>query len=122
MNNVKRNAENKKDLAEIKHELLERKAQLEEQLNRLYTEKIADTQTGDVGDQALSASMESLRDSLQDSENLEYNRIVKALNMIEDGSYGVCIDCGNPIAEKRLKSYPNATRCISCQEAFESRS
>ena len=122
MINLKRDVENKKTIIEIKKELLQRKAELEKQLNELYTEKVADTQVGDIGDQALSSSMESLRDSLQDSGINEYNRIIQALNMIEDGTYGVCVDCGNPIAEKRLKSYPNATRCIACQEAFEERS
>ena len=39
--------------------------------------------------------------------------------MIEDGTYGECVDCHNPISEKRLKSFPNATRCLVCQEAFE---
>lgn len=122
MSNVKREAPTtKKTLQEIKKELLERKAELEEQLNRLYTEKVTDNQVGDIGDQALSSSMESLRDSLQDSENQEYNRIIQALQMMEEGTYGVCEDCGNPISEKRLKSYPNATRCIACQEAFEER-
>lgn len=123
MSNVKRDAQPaKKTLHEIKEELLARKAELEEQLNRLYTEKVTDNQIGDSGDQALSSSMESLRDSLQDSENQEYTRIIQALQMLQEGTYGVCEDCGNAISEKRLKSYPNATRCIACQEAFEERS
>ncbi len=41
--------------------------------------------------------------------------------MIVDGTYGICIDCCQPISEKRLKSYPNATRCLSCQEVVEER-
>jgi RNA polymerase-binding transcription factor len=116
---IKHDTGHKKQLLEIKKELLQRKAELEEQLSQLYTEKVSDTQVGDVGDQALSSSMESLRDSLQDSDINEYNRIVQALKMIEGGTYGVCVDCNNPIAERRLKSYPNATRCLACQESFE---
>jgi DnaK suppressor protein len=116
---IKHDTGHKKQVLEIKKELLQRKAELEEQLNQLYTEKVSDTQVGDVGDQASSSSLESLRDSLQDSNINEYNRIVQALKMIENGTYGVCVDCNNPIAERRLKSYPNATRCLACQEAFE---
>jgi len=60
-----------------------------------------------------------LRNSLQDTEFEEYNRIVKALQMIEEGSYGMCVDCSKVISEKRLESYPDATRCVVCQELFE---
>ena len=73
----------------------------------------------DSGDQASSSSLETLRISLQDAELEEYNRILKALQMIDEGTYGMCFDCGQPISEKRLKLYPNATRCLSCQEQLE---
>lgn len=106
-------------LEHVKKLLLERKAELEQELQRLSQEKFSDDQVQDPGDQALSSTMESVKISLQDTERGEYNRIIQALEKIKDGSYGVCSDCGNPIAERRLQSYPNASRCISCQEAFE---
>lgn len=107
------------DLAQVKQELLARKHALAAEMSTLYQEKFADDEVQDVGDQALTSTMESLRSSLQDSKLGEFNRLVKALEMIEDGSYGVCVDCGQPISPKRLKSFPNATRCISCQELHE---
>ena len=110
-----------KDIGRIKGDLLERKQQLEETLMRLYKEKFSDGQVQDFGDQAISSTMESLRSSLQDSRLEEYNRIVRALAMIDDGTYGICVDCLGPISERRLESYPNATRCIACQEAYEER-
>ncbi|MFZ5953513.1 MAG: TraR/DksA family transcriptional regulator [Candidatus Dependentiae bacterium] len=107
------------DLSAIKKQLLERKMELEQELQTLYTEKFSDDQVQDPGDQALASTMESLRNSLQDSRIEEYHRLVNALKMIEEGTYGICVDCQNPISEKRLKLYPNATRCLSCQELFE---
>lgn len=98
---------------------MERKKELEEQLQQLAGAPISVDQVQDTGDQALSAVMETLRNSLQDSEYQEYTRIIKALQAIEAGTYGICSDCGEPIAEKRLKYNPNATRCIACQEAHE---
>jgi DnaK suppressor protein len=95
------------------------KIELEEELSRLPQERFSDDQVQDPGDQALSSTMESLRSSIQDAKLGEYNRLVKALSMIEQGTYGVCADCSNPISDKRLKMYPDATRCIACQEAFE---
>lgn len=109
---------NVRDLRGVKQDLIKRKQDLQEDLARLYKEKYSD-EVQDLGDQALTSTMELLSSSLQDSRVEEYNRIVRALQMIEDGTYGICVDCSEPISEKRLKSYPNATRCIACQEAFE---
>lgn len=108
-----------KDIEAIKKELLERKQELEAELHKLYQEKFSDDQVQDPGDLALSSTMESLRSSLQNSKLDEYKRVGSALEMIEEGTYGQCVDCGNTISEKRLAMYPNATRCLACQEAFE---
>lgn len=99
--------------------LLQRKTDLEQELIQLSQQKFSDGQVEDPGDQALSSTMESLKVSLQDTERQELGRIVQALQKIEDGTYGTCMDCGQSISERRLNSYPNAARCISCQEAFE---
>ncbi|MDP3889364.1 MAG: TraR/DksA family transcriptional regulator [bacterium] len=88
-------------------------------MTQLSKEKITDDQVQDPGDQALTSTMESLKLSFQDTEREEYERILRALMKIEDGTYGICIDCGQMISEKRLKSNPNASRCLICQEAFE---
>jgi DnaK suppressor protein len=99
--------------------LLERKQELEDRLTTLSNEQISDGQVQDAGDQALSSIMESLRSSMQDAEVDEYKRIVRALEMIKNGSYGVCVDCSQMISEKRLKLFPNAVRCLACQELAE---
>lgn len=107
------------DLEKIKKALLIRKQELEEQLADLSSEQISDGQVQDLGDQALSSIMESLRSSLQNAEVDEYKRIVRALEMINEGSYGICADCKQPISEKRLNLIPNAVRCLLCQEVAE---
>jgi DnaK suppressor protein len=109
----------KQDLNKIRADLIERRNELNEHLYKLSTEKISDDQVQDPGDQALTSTMENLRSSLQDTELEEFKRIQQALQKIDDGTYGICIDCGSDISEKRLKSYPNAARCLVCQEAFE---
>ena len=38
------------------------------------------------------------------------------------GDYGLCTDCGDPIAAGRLVAYPTALRCIGCQSAHEKKS
>lgn len=44
----------------------------------------------------------------------EIARIKSALQRLEDGDYGYCIECGEEIAEKRLEIDPAATHCIKC--------
>lgn len=105
----------------IKKELIKRKIELEEQLTQLSKEKVTNDVVQDPGDMASTSTMESLKISLQDAERKEYDRIVQALSKIEDGTYGICIDCGRLIGEKRLKSSPNSSRCLMCQEQFEER-
>jgi DnaK suppressor protein len=109
------------DMEKIKKDLIKRKLELEAQLAQLNEDQSApqDITGQDVGDQTISSIIENLRNSLQDTEFGEYKRVIKALEMIQDGTYGVCVDCECQIGEKRLKSYPDATRCVSCQELVE---
>src|SRR6266581_2224610 len=47
------------------------------------------------------------------------NKINDALARLEHGNYGNCFDCGEEIAEKRLRALPFAVRCKDCEEARE---
>jgi len=89
------------------------------QLLDLAHEKVSDGQVQDSGDEALSLTMENLQNSLQQTEMDELKLIDGALNRIDKGEYGVCLDCGTPISERRLETFPYAARCIICQEALE---
>jgi DnaK suppressor protein len=54
-----------------------------------------------------------LRQQLRWREREE--RLRAALEAIEAGTYGVCVDCGAEIPEGRLRALPDAARCVSCQ-------
>ena len=109
------------NLTQIKKKLLARKYELEGELTRLDQERISGTSdtVQDPLDQAILSGIEDLNISLQKNERDEYAMILKAIEMIDAGTYGICTDCNEPISEKRLQLYPNATRCIACQEAVE---
>jgi len=106
-------------LQKIKNELLARKKILKIELDRLSKEPVSDNQSQDDGDQAVSSTLETLRNSIQNTEYEEFVMIEAALRSIEDGRYGICQDCDQDISEKRLKYYPNAQRCLTCQESAE---
>jgi RNA polymerase-binding transcription factor len=56
-------------------------------------------------------------------ENSEHvlSEIEGALERIEEGTYGTCVNCGKPIAEERLAAIPWATYCIDCKRILEGR-
>jgi DnaK suppressor protein len=41
-------------------------------------------------------------------------RVARALEKVQDGTYGVCDRCGQPIADARLKAQPESVLCIAC--------
>ena len=41
--------------------------------------------------------------------------VTEALRRLDDGSYGLCVDCGNGVPEGRLEAKPEAARCVTCQ-------
>ncbi|SRR6266567_1365661 len=47
--------------------------------------------------------------------------VERALERIEQGTYGKCVDCGQPIPEKRLEAIPWAARDVKCEEQLEQR-
>jgi RNA polymerase-binding protein DksA len=70
-------------------------------------------------DDALADSAASMDVALVIRESRELQDIEAALARIADGSYGVCIDCGEEIGRARLKAYPTARRCLPCQQQDE---
>ena len=110
---------NQKELEKIKALLLARQKELEETIAQLQAEGAKNDQVQDQADQALSSAFETLKSSLHNNEYEEYKMIEKALEMVDAGTYGMCVDCQQAISEKRLQSYPNATRCLPCQETAE---
>lgn len=77
---------------------------------------------GDVSD-AKDAADATARDVVADAEVdrdlAELREIDLALRRLGDGSYGICIDCGEPIDPRRVVARPVALRCVGCQAIAE---
>ncbi|MFH0810753.1 MAG: TraR/DksA C4-type zinc finger protein [Pseudomonadota bacterium] len=52
-------------------------------------------------------------------KNQELFRIEETLKRMDEGNYGMCADCGQPIPPRRLELMPEAERCTQCQERQE---
>jgi RNA polymerase-binding transcription factor len=62
---------------------------------------------------------EDLEFALIQMKSETLNKINDALVRLEQGDYGNCYECGEEIAEKRLRALPFAVRCKDCEEAKE---
>ncbi len=59
--------------------------------------------------------------SLLVNEQALLTEVQQALERIENGTYGKCVDCGQPIPEKRLEAIPWAARDVRCEQELEQR-
>lgn len=73
----------------------------------------------DVGDQSTLDLAEEIDISLLEMRNRIRREIDDALQRLEEGTYGICIECGEEISEGRLKVLPFATHCVKCKEKNE---
>lgn len=68
------------------------------------------------------ATLESDRNfvlRIRDRERKLKTKIEKALERIDNGTFGICEECGDEISEGRLKARPVTTLCIKCKEEQE---
>ena len=73
----------------------------------------------DVGDQALMDLDRELGISLMEMRNRRRQAIDEALTRLNEGTYGICAECGVEISERRLEAVPFAKLCVECQAKEE---
>jgi DnaK suppressor protein len=103
-------------LTEMRHNLIrEAKAEIGLMLNQEDKYSV-------VSDDADLANI-AFRDSMQAAQfarqQTRLKAVEEALGRIENGTYGVCEDCGEGIPLGRLNAMPFALRCVECQESHE---
>lgn len=112
----------------------DRKAFFKELLSRMLDEllgenhssveqiEMADQRIPDPSDRATAESEFEFRVRIRERNKGLIRKIEKALGRIADGTFGICEECEEEIAEGRLKARPVTTLCIACktrQEADE---
>jgi DnaK suppressor protein len=113
---------NKKKLNDYKKVLQTRLSELlsdADQAVKDISETNADN-SSDPTDQAVQELDRSRLLRFKDRERKLIRKIEKALNRIEEGTYGGCEACGAPISDARLKARPMTTLCIDCATEMES--
>jgi len=71
---------------------------------------------GDLADQASGNNEVHIQLKLKQTDAKILQAIEEALLRIEKGTYGICRDCGEPIAPARLNAIPWTRVCITCKE------
>ena len=114
------------DTQKMKQRLKEKQAELQEQIANLTEAKPTPVDPielsegpQDFEETAVDFLEMNQEQSILVNEQALLTLVRQALKRIEDGTYGLCVDCGQPIPEKRLEALPWASRCIKDEERLE---
>jgi len=109
--------------AELRARLVQERQSLLDDISTLAVENQAQQDDYGVGNHlADDASEVVTRDvnlALRSNSQDLLAQVEAALQRIDDGTYGVCARCGQPINPERLEALPYATYCITCQSMIE---
>jgi DnaK suppressor protein len=121
----------KAELKKYEKLLLEKRAQLIQEMGHLKKTSFDATMKDNAGD--LSSYSYHMADQGTDSMEREkaflfasksgrlLHHIDEALRRLRSNKYGKCLECGEPISTSRLDAVPHARLCIKCKEAEELR-
>jgi DnaK suppressor protein len=78
-----------------------------------------DREVLDQGESSEVDIQEDIEFALIQMKGETLNKVNEALRRLDEGTYGNCFECGDEIAEARLRALPFAVRCKDCEEARE---
>jgi len=73
----------------------------------------------DIADRAASSVNKEFLFAQSRAERQMLHQVESGLSRIREGSFGVCITCGEDINAKRMEAVPWAVHCVACQEKIE---
>jgi len=115
------------DTEHFKRRLLDERARVQEALDYLHAENAgsmedereeipSDNHPADVATSTVNREIDY---TLEENEERVLASIDTALKRIEEGSFGTCRTCAEPIAIERLEALPYTTQCIDCKRREE---
>lgn len=104
-----------KDFAKYEKILRERLQSLSERLEEIDDE-LDEPSDPDAEERATETEGDEVLEQLGNAGLVETNQIRAALRRIEDGTYGVCVKCGDQIPRARLDAVPHTPTCIKCAQ------
>jgi DnaK suppressor protein len=116
----------------FRERLLEERRRVRAAIDNLHVENPGslEDETGELvsgsadqhpADTATETFERELAVTLEDNSEAVLGAIDRALARIEEGTYGICVNCGKPIPSERLEALPYAELCIDCKRELERR-
>ena len=111
----------KKTIAKFKKILLKEREQIVGEVKQIVESSKEMGQDGiqDIGDEAANIYNKQVLLSLNENERMRLQEVDESLDRIENGTYGICEECGEPIGLKRLEVRPVAKYCVPCKTKLE---
>jgi DnaK suppressor protein len=109
----------------LRKALQERKRKLLADLHQEVFERLGDEYRGeferamDTGDVSFIDLLQSVDVKLVDIRQEELIKMDVAERKLNEGTYGICEECGKDISVERLAALPYAVRCLECEERLE---
>jgi DnaK suppressor protein len=82
-------------------------------------EPVSDYSEITAADAPMIGEIKDVENEIVDMKTHRLQRVLAALQSIDDGTYGICIRCGKPIDPRRLDAEPTAMTCMDCLSAEE---
>jgi DnaK suppressor protein len=111
----------KKAIAKFRKILLKEREQIVGDVKQIVESSKEMGQDGiqDIGDEAANMYNKQVLLSLNENERIRLKEVDESLDRIENGTYGICDECGGPISLKRLEVRPVAKYCVPCLTKLE---
>jgi DnaK suppressor protein len=111
----------KKAIAKFRKTLLKEREQIVGDVKQIVESSKEMGQDGiqDIGDEAANMYNKQVLLSLNENERKRLKEVDESLDRIENGTYGICDECGGPISLKRLEVRPVAKYCVPCLTKLE---
>lgn len=116
------------DIQQMKERLQAKRADLQEQIRGLTEANPTPADPVEISEgpqdfeETATDFLETQQEqSIKVNEQALLTQVEEALKRIEQGTYGKCVVCGQPIPEKRLEAIPWAARCVKDEEQIERR-
>jgi len=109
----------KAEVAKLKEMLEKQLRELQSDLTRNLAQPMTTPLLADINDQASFETERSFELRIKDRERKLVSKVQDALKKISDGSYGICVSCGEAIGVKRLQARPVTDLCINCKSEME---
>jgi RNA polymerase-binding protein DksA len=91
------------------------------EITELQRERLTDSAGDDQADTGTKTLEREQEISLANSILEKITQVERALERLDEGGYGWCEKCGNPIPVERLAAFPSATLCVTCKQLEERR-